>query len=78
MTPADLIRIASTLYGSGWQTPLGAALGYSPRHLRRLAFENYPIPADMPEKLESLCTAKSEAIRTELKFLQKAKRRAIR
>jgi hypothetical protein len=54
MTPADLARVASTIYGRNWQTPLAEDAGVNDRTVRRWAKGDSPVPADIEPLLRQI------------------------
>ena len=54
MTPADLTAAGVRLYGERWQSSLSAALGVSPRIMRRWLSGAVLIPAGVAADLSAL------------------------
>jgi hypothetical protein len=54
MTPADLARVASILYGNDWRTPLAADAGVNERTVRRWAKGDSRVPADIEPLMQQI------------------------
>lgn len=54
MTPADLARLASAVYGPDWQTRLAEDAGVNPRTVRRWAAGDSRIPDDIEPLLRQI------------------------
>jgi len=55
MGRAELILLASTLFGERWQSPLSGASGIALRSIRRMAAGEQPVPAKLAAALRRAC-----------------------
>lgn len=61
MTPADLARRGSALYGTHWKEPLASALGVARRSLDRWLDGSRGIPTTLATEIEAMERATAKA-----------------
>lgn len=55
MSPEEFSRLGDRAFGRGWQSTLGAFLGYHRTHINRFAMATTPIPPTVAFSLRAIC-----------------------
>ena len=69
MTPRDLTRLGTLLYGPCWRIPLAEALGVRRETIYRWANGKWPIPPGLTADLKRIMREKIAAVRKEIESL---------